>query len=691
MNVKPVDIVLHFLNKDTQEIFGDRAMKVELLRKGMNASVLLCDRFCIIPPGFYFESESTRMLLDSSTELIREGLICFSTKEEIEEYIEKKRRLLYQYRSNDVYSSFFDNGVLQKILNPDPVFLDRKASVGNTCVLRWDKRHERFIQDGSGALAGIYSGRIPDVKAAISLSKRMQEAAIAAQEKAFVWSIIQDGLKRESVTDQYIVRGLRRYFEQGYYLVYLDEYQANILHDFYLIDRGITFSLDSKYCANANYRWFEHFLSMLGLKDILDLPSKCIAHLKKSSSSFGALMMLYYEILNGISDKDQVLNQLAKSVNEMKRANGHNIVGLISEVREEIDNLQKETYISLPSGMFMLKTKSGTHTGEIIDVLLIVATSEEEQAIIQNDPNWKFHRRDDGYGYYLQKKEEVLFALVRPPRMRKTAAAMTLMEYIHELNPRFLAMVGFCAGKKGSVNLGDVVVAEKVYNYDNGKETDNGNFLPEIECFRIPDFWKMMIERMGDDWKRRITVNKPVDLEYERYLFIQNCLEAEGPIAVKEAWSHDDFPDLRLLIEEYRKMGYLRLSSGKIHMTKKGKSVFEDKMVTDYWGGYKAEQTRVRIGQMATGANVIEHDDIFDYLQRTYERKTIAIDMEATAVGEVSSYKEKHFLVAKGVGDYGRCGKQFANRYVEYAVYSSYAFAVEFFMEIMKIESERNL
>ena len=59
-------------------------------------------------------------------------------------------------------------------------------------------------------------------------------------------------------------------------------------------------------------------------------------------------------------------------------------------------------------------------------------------------------------------------ALARPTRMGGTATSPTASRLATELKPRCLAMCGVCAGNPGDVALGDVIVAEMTYAYDEG-------------------------------------------------------------------------------------------------------------------------------------------------------------------------------------------------------------------------------
>jgi nucleoside phosphorylase len=49
------------------------------------------------------------------------------------------------------------------------------------------------------------------------------------------------------------------------------------------------------------------------------------------------------------------------------------------------------------------------------------------------------------------------------------STASDLWPLLHEFHPRFAAMAGFCAGYREKVHLGDLVVAEYAYHYEEGK------------------------------------------------------------------------------------------------------------------------------------------------------------------------------------------------------------------------------
>lgn len=67
------------------------------------------------------------------------------------------------------------------------------------------------------------------------------------------------------------------------------------------------------------------------------------------------------------------------------------------------------------------------------------------------------------------------------PRMGIPASAILCSKIIHQFRPRFLAMVGICAGRKDKVSLGDLIIAEPTWDWGSGKISSNAGepeFLP---------------------------------------------------------------------------------------------------------------------------------------------------------------------------------------------------------------------
>jgi hypothetical protein len=62
MTIPRRDIFLHFLNRDSRQIYGlfrqiDSNRHRFLLGRALNAAVILCEARCIAPPGFIVECD----------------------------------------------------------------------------------------------------------------------------------------------------------------------------------------------------------------------------------------------------------------------------------------------------------------------------------------------------------------------------------------------------------------------------------------------------------------------------------------------------------------------------------------------------------------------------------------------------------------------------------------------------------
>lgn len=310
------------------------------------------------------------------------------------------------------------------------------------------------------------------------------------------------------------------------------------------------------------------------------------------------------------------------------------------------------------------------------DVLVMIATEEEESAIIKNCPKWEFKNSKRFDGYYFKCVAGRSFAMVRAANMGAENAAAAAQYFIENLNPRVLAMVGFCAGRKEKVNLGDVIVAGKTYNYDVGAQTSIKDVLPEIDSFQLKDSLKLRLERFSRDYKGNIAQKPPTDFMYQ-------CVNLLWEISTskKESFNMIDFYNpakydawkqvLSWLLEKE----FIKTDDNNIFtLTKEGKTYIDGIKINRPNFLEKPIEPKTRMGVLATGCRVQKWDGIFDILERTYDRKTVALDMEGHAMNRIGDSNDLITIVVKGVGDFATSNKAFDNRFMEYACCASYTF-----------------
>ena len=678
------NIFLHYLNKDTQEIFSIEDNQshdvMKLLSKSLNASVLLCADYCFIPLGFYFESQNTKCLIQKNLEYIAAGFLRISLREaDISEYVEKKQSQLMKFACDvTAYRDFYDTSVISQVSELRQAYINRDTQIGEYCVNKWIEQSYVFADDRSGDMSKAYK-RITDNLEFKKVFYRITDAVNKAREGAFVWKIIDSQIKELQISDASLGRELRRIFEKYYYQAYLEEYNADILDNIFFLDRGLSFDLESD-TRLANYGWYSTFLSTVGLDFVLEGPAFLIIELKKTPEF--AIVNSFYSII--CNDKQFERNNQSMTILTATYILREDVF------RENVQLAKEKANTLIFNGAKKMRsfgqkeiddTKCGN--GDSVDVLILIATEEEEAAIRKND-KWIecVDEGDNGFTYYV-REETKRFALVRAGGMREGEMSAIGQRFIDILHPTYIAMVGFCAGREGKVALGDVVVADIVYRYGEGKETNTG-LLPEINSYRISAQLKQKIQRFGTDWINTITLDKPIDYGKQKYEILKDIseLSPNSRIKPREKWDSNEYPDFPDILKEMIEKEWITIEGGNLQILPKGSDEIQALFHSEYWNGYQAKKTSVVVGPMACGNNVEEKMDIFDSLVTEYERKTVALDMESHSLGILSSNNGNKYVVAKGVGDYAGVEKKKQNRYIEYASAASCRFIIEFFKTI---------
>jgi nucleoside phosphorylase len=245
--------------------------------------------------------------------------------------------------------------------------------------------------------------------------------------------------------------------------------------------------------------------------------------------------------------------------------------------------------------------------------------------------------------------------------MGEAAAAARAAALVNELDPACLAMCGICAGKRGEVSLGDVIVADRVYSYDHGKlvardEGGSGEFFHDIETYSLNKAWKMDASIFARDlaWAADLIASRPIARRTQmrwalHALFAHETRGAPSPLTHPErkarcpAWS-DVLPLLR-------SEGLVEVQRGSLLLTERGRErVLED--LLHYPDGMPDDPPfRVHVGPIATGKVVREDPAIFDRLARLV-RKTLGVEMEAAAIGQVAMHLGRPSIIVKAVSDH---------------------------------------
>jgi len=131
------------------------------------------------------------------------------------------------------------------------------------------------------------------------------------------------------------------------------------------------------------------------------------------------------------------------------------------------------------------------------------------------------HGREISFCNFLHAdgKNEMRVGATFATEMGQVAATDVAVPLLEKYKVRCLAMCGICAGRRGKVNLGDVIIAERLWVYDNGKiivEYDGPEGAPlttllrDIKTYNLDDNWN----RAARGWKPPPDAPWPVDRPY---------------------------------------------------------------------------------------------------------------------------------------------------------------------------------
>ena len=121
--------------------------------------------------------------------------------------------------------------------------------------------------------------------------------------------------------------------------------------------------------------------------------------------------------------------------------------------------------------------KSEIKESEKVDVVWVFALPEERDlafdALVVSERNKSMLFRDyvPDYSFTYQKLslDKVNVVVVTQTSMGMSAAASLVTRAVIAFKPKLVVMSGICAGRKGKARIGDVIVADQVYDYTAGK------------------------------------------------------------------------------------------------------------------------------------------------------------------------------------------------------------------------------
>ncbi len=303
------------------------------------------------------------------------------------------------------------------------------------------------------------------------------------------------------------------------------------------------------------------------------------------------------------------------------------------------------------------------------DVLIVTAVPDEYAAVLEvgvGDGEAGWTTREGSTGLTVAFRDfsvaggALTIAVTQALGMGGANAVIASAELIKQHDVRCLAMCGVCAGKRGDVALGDVIIADRMWQYGAGKRraaTVDGRRVvheqEDIETYRLaPPAWKHAAERfkVGDAaW----LALRPRSYEAQGDWLLERVLRGADPVA--DAARAKLCADFDKAIERLWKRDLL--ADGTLTLTEKGRSHIERLLLLHTNALPEAKPLAVHVGPIASGSQVMQDDEIFARLSDAV-RKVIGVEMEAAAIGALAeAQRVPHSVVMKAVMDHADADK----------------------------------
>lgn len=582
-------------------------------------AVLPVDEIVAISPTFLFESTICENIIQRNIELVENGFLFLLMKESsIYDVFKKKEARYGRVLKYPKYGDAYKEERLLRLQNLPFPQIRKSISIGPESFSLFTK--------------AIRRNRTIAKRRSRDLIKRLEET----EAESFLWESVVEQLQKAKYTDKEIQSlRVREEMTSSYLRAYQEQGKLMLVNDAVICPA----SDDS---AKMDLLKIDRLFTLLEIRDLLLLmgPAK-FCQLK-----------LNEDFIENISIVRKLLEQSMSCEDIMKRLRREKIDITLYEIIHGVYGTQKEV------------------KHHMTDVLIMIATQEEEAAIVSNgDWERKMTTGSPLHEYYICEKKGVKFALSRGYDMGESDAAIMAQTMITYLQPQVIAMAGFCAGNSGKVQLGDIIIASKVYNYDIGKQISEIKVLPDISNYDLRGDWRQFIERMDKKWLNDSDIQAPLDFDWQ-------CIELLSELKRMQNLSVDKvnfnkYPNWENVIKKLEEDRHISIDGkhGSISLTAEGENYIGEYIVRN--PRYIAKKPSVHIGPIATGTKVQVWSKIFKWLETTHARKTCALDMESHVIGKLGSFNNIPFIVVKGVGDYADDGKPFANRFIEFTSFAS--------------------
>lgn len=298
--------------------------------------------------------------------------------------------------------------------------------------------------------------------------------------------------------------------------------------------------------------------------------------------------------------------------------------------------------------------------------VLVVAALPEELAAARSAAGVAFEERDGCLRgtYRTAGGRQLSIVLARPTHMGGRSAG-PLAALVDRLKPTCVAMCGVCAGNPAATALGDVVVAEPVYEYDEGRWTPQG-FTGDHRQIPLDP----ALVRAAQDLDPGTLPSYGAADDADRLLWLLERLHAgQNPRFHPARDRYFPTGTWKPSLDRYEADGLITRPDGSVALTDAGRTLVQRSLYDDVDGPQRLP-FRVFVAPMASGSAVIADPGIWPSLTAMGMRKIAAVEMEGATIATIAHQaKVPYWLVVKGVMDHAGTDKD--DRYKAFAARAS--------------------
>ncbi|MER5477844.1 hypothetical protein ABT026_12850 [Streptomyces sp. NPDC002734] len=270
---------------------------------------------------------------------------------------------------------------------------------------------------------------------------------------------------------------------------------------------------------------------------------------------------------------------------------------------------------------------------------------------------WGEYRRADG--------RRLSVALARSTHMGSRETAPIVTTLTHLLQPRCLAMCGVCAGNPDDMAQGDVVVADPVYEWDEGKQSPEG-LKGDHRQLRLDHRW---LHAVQDFTPAGLPSHRPADDEDALPWLLERLHRGQDPRSHPARRRYFPEGTWRARLRQWEHGGLIRRARTGLELTDQGAELVEGWLYDDV-DGPRRLPFEVVAAPMASGSAVAADPGLWARLRHMGVRKIAAVEMEAATVATVAhQHRVPYCLIAKGVMDHADSDKD--DRYKRFAARAS--------------------